>query len=473
MNPIIQSAKLFSIKNSFYFILFSVLSVSLFSCEPKDEMISADTSNRISFSPDTVFFDTLYTGFESPVRRASIKNFNEEALNISRLYLQTGENSPFRLTINGVEQQEATDIFLRGNDSLRVFVNILPPTLNTDEITKLEDFLVVESNGNTERLPLVVWLQDGILLEDSVLDCQTVWSGQKPYIVKGSVLVEENCKLTIEAGVKVAFLTDAALLVAGSLEINGNMTENVELGSFRNDGSFENALGQWFGVLFGENSKNNRISYATIENATVGIRFGTPDNDTIPDLIIENTEIRNMADVGVFCLNSDVLIQNTLIHNCLNRTFSAGAGGNYYFYNNTFSNFGFNFFRDEPSFELSNTLAFVDTLGNQQIIRDNLRAYLINNIIWGSIDEELILFASPEASFQTFWNSNLVKTQLLDTSLPNILNENPKFVDAFNGKYGLDSLSPAIDTGLNIDLQIDLEGKVRGDQPDIGAFERE
>ncbi len=468
-----HKVKSFPKKYPFYFIFFSILSISFFSCEPKDEMISTDKSNRISFSPDTVFFDTLYTGFESPVQRASIKNFNKEALNISRLYLQTGENSPFRLTINGIKKQEATDIFLRGNDSLRIFLDIIPPTLNTDGITKLEDFLVVESNGNIEKLPLIVWLQDGILLEDSVLDCQTVWSGKKPYIVKGNVLVEENCKLTIEAGVKVVFLTDAALLVAGSLEINGNSTENVKLGSFRNDGAFENALGQWFGILFGENSKNNRISYAIIENAKTGIRFGTPDNDTIPDLVIENTIIRNMADAGVFCLNSDVLIQNTLIHNCLNRTFSAGAGGNYYFYNNTFANFGFNFFREEPSFELSNTLAFVDTTGNEQIIREDLKAYFINNIIWGSIDEELILFASPQAGFQTFWNANLLKTKLVDASLPNILNQDPKFVDAFNGKYQLDSLSPAIDAGLDIGLEIDLECKVRGDNPDIGAFERE
>ncbi|AFM02806.1 hypothetical protein Fleli_0319 [Bernardetia litoralis DSM 6794] len=464
---------MFSKKSAFYFILLSLVSISLFSCEPKDEIISTDKSNEISFSPDTVFFDTLYTGFESPIRRISVKNFNDKALNISKISLQTGENSPFRLTINGIKQQEATDIFLRGNDSLRVFLDILPPILNTDEITKLEDFLIVESNGNIEKLPLVVWLQDGILLEDSVLECQTVWNGEKPYIIKGNVLVEENCKLTIEAGVKVVFLKDAALLVAGSLEINGTTTNKVKLGSFRNDGAFENALGQWFGILFGENSKQNRISYAIIENATTGIRFGTPDTDTIPDLVIENTEIRNMAEAGIFCLNSDILIQNTLIHNCLKRTFSAGAGGNYFFYNNTFANFGFNFFREEPSFELSNVLVFVDTLGNEQIIRENLNAYFINNIIWGSMNEELILFATPEANFQTFWNANLLKTNLLDESLPNILNQDPKFVDAFNGKYQLDSLSPAINTGLYIELEIDLEGKVRDSNPDIGAFEKE
>jgi hypothetical protein len=468
-----HTAKLFLKKPTLYFVLFSILSISLFSCEPKDEMISTDKGNKISFSPDTVFFDTLYTGFESPVKRASIKNFNNEALTISRIYLQTGENSPFRLTINGIKKQEASDIFLRGNDSLRIFLYILPPSLNTDEITKLEDFLIVESNGNIEKMPLIVWLQDGILLEDSVLDCQTVWSGKKPYIIKGSVLVEENCKLTIEAGVKVAFLTDAALLVAGSLEINGTSTENVKLGSFRNDGDFEGALGQWFGVLFGENSKQNRISYTIIENATTGIRFGTPDTDTIPDLIIENTIVRNMANAGIFCLNSDVLIQNTLIHNCLKRTFAAGAGGNYYFYNNTFANFGFEFFREEPSFELSNVLVFVDTLGNNQVIRENLRAYFINTIIWGSIDEELILFAAPEANFQTFWSSNLLKTRRLDFSSTNILNKDPKFKDAFTSKYQLDSLSPAINTGINIGLEIDLEGKVRGSSPDIGAFEKD
>lgn len=447
--------------------------MSLFSCEPRDEMISTDKSNKISFSPDTVFFDTLYTGFESPVKRVSIKNLNNEALNISRIYLQTGQNSPFRLTINGIKRQEATDIFLRGNDSLRIFLDILPPVVNTDEIIQLEDFLVVESNGNIEKLPLIVWLQDGILLEDAILDCQTIWRGKKPYIIKGSVLVEENCKLTIEAGVKVAFLTNAALLVAGSLEINGTVTDKVKLGSFRNDGDFKGALGQWIGVLFGEKSKQNRISYALIENATTGIRFGTPDNDTIPDLIIENTIIRNMANAGVFCLNSDVLIQNTLIHNCLKRTFVAGAGGNYYFYNNTFANFGFSFFREEPSFELSNVLSFVDTLGNNQIIKENLKAYIINTIIWGSIDEELILFAAPEANFQVFLNSNLLKTKRSDFPSVNIINKDPKFKDAFNSNYQLDSLSPAINAGLDIGLEVDLEGKIRINQPDIGAYEKD
>lgn len=168
MNYITKS---FPKKSNFYLLLFIFFSISLFSCEPRDEMISTDKSNTISFSPDTVFFDTLYTDFESPVRRVSVKNLNKEALNISRIYLQRGENSPFRLTVNGIKRQEATDIFLRGNDSLRIFLDLIAPALNTDEITKLEDFLVVESNGNEEKLPLIVWLQDGILLEDSVLDC--------------------------------------------------------------------------------------------------------------------------------------------------------------------------------------------------------------------------------------------------------------------------------------------------------------
>ncbi|MDX1627407.1 MAG: choice-of-anchor Q domain-containing protein, partial [Fulvivirga sp.] len=98
---------------------------------------------------------------------------------------------------------------------------------------------------------------------------------------------------------------------------------------------------------------------------------------------------------------------------------------------------------------------------------------MINSILWGSLNDELLLSNAGGAGFDLNILNSILKTadnELIGES--NILNENPQFVAPREYNYALDTLSPAKDAGQEIGILLDLEGKSRDSQPDIGAFER-
>jgi len=54
----------------------------------------------------------------------------------------------------------------------------------------------------------------------------------------------------------------------------------------------------------------------------------------------------------------------------------------------------------------------------------------------------------------------------------NILNLDPKFMDVRDFDFRLDTLSPAKDKGQELMIMKDLDGNLRDNLPDIGAYER-
>jgi len=112
-------------------------------------------------------------------------------------------------------------------------------------------------------------------------------------------------------------------------------------------------------------------------------------------------------------------------------------------------------------------------LADNSLLTDDLRVDLVNTIIWGALENEIILSNSGEEQFTLTMSNNLIKTN--DGSFVgfgNILNQNPLFIDPEQFNYRLESSSPAIDAGLPIGILSDLEGNTRDSLPDIGAYER-
>ena len=80
--------------NKIYFIIF-LLIISLFGCK-KNNLLTNGIYN-IQTSTDTVLFDTLFTTIGSTTKRIKIYNNNEGMINISKISLIGGENSPLEL----------------------------------------------------------------------------------------------------------------------------------------------------------------------------------------------------------------------------------------------------------------------------------------------------------------------------------------------------------------------------------------
>ena len=360
-----------------------------------------------------------------------------------------------------------------GNDSLLVLVEVTIPSRDENTPFLVEDSVVFVTNNNIQSVKLVAWGQDAYFFrQDSIIPCNTSWPADKPYVLYGSVLVDSLCQLTVDPGVEIYINKGATMFIGGTLQVNGTVDEPVIFRNVRTD--IENAPGQWVGLVFLEGSKDNMIDHAIIRNAEFGVRLGTPDNDTVPDLVISNTVIENMSTYGILAFTSDLLAYNLLVDNCINSVAGHFAGGHYTYQHSTFANYSIGLFNEAPA------LVFTDNLelGDGSLLQADMYVQLQNNIIWGDHqdEEELIFSASEGPDFQVLLEHCLIRSENEEFDINNNILETdpayPRFIDPAEYNYQLDTLSPAKDQGTNLFINIDLAGNPRDSSPDIGAYER-
>jgi len=95
-----------------------------------------------------------------------------------------------------------------------------------------------------------------------------------------------------------------------------------------------------------------------------------------------------------------------------------------------------------------------------------------NTIVWGDLDDEILLNGEGGANFTVLLAYSLLKTTLADLDInQNKVNRDPVFVEPEAYNYRLQESSPAINKGVNLMIDTDLDGNTRGKQPDIGAYE--
>ena len=127
--------------------------LTLFSACRKENAISTDPSHRLSFSVDTVMFDTVFTTLGSSTHQLKVYNPYKEDLSISEIRLMGGEQSRFKLNFDGEAGTVFQDKIVPASDSLYAFlkVTIDPSDVNTPFI--VEDSIMFITNGkNPEKL---------------------------------------------------------------------------------------------------------------------------------------------------------------------------------------------------------------------------------------------------------------------------------------------------------------------------------
>jgi len=451
-------------------LLSVIIATMLWNCTPNDEVISSDPGIEISFSVDTVKFDTILTEVQSITRRVRIFNPSDNAILIDRIGLATND-SPFLLTINGEQDAGFNEVPLLGKDSLLVLIEATIDQRNESNPYIVKDSIVIDYNTRSKDIKLIAWGQDANFLGETIIEESTTWTRGKPYVITSIVLVDSLVNLTIEPGTQVLFEPLAGLFVLGTLTALGTAEEPILFSNTRFDDEFADAPGQWDGIYILEGSSNNQIKHAIVKNGSRGIRVGSPDMDTEFDIIIEHTIIQNMSVAGIEAFTSDVLARNTLIHNCGSYLVGNFAGGNYLYEHCTFTNFPSSLFREDPSVQFSDNVL----LDNDQLLIEPLSVKVENSIIWGSEREEIIL--SDEGGQVLFFN---LTNNILRSTNPafdvnsNVLSQVPNypgFVAELGRDYQLDSLANARDSGLPSDIATDLLENERDSIPDIGAYE--
>lgn len=467
------------------------------SCK-KDKLIT-DSSAKVSFSADSVLFDTVFTTIGSSTRNIRIRNKNNQKINISNISLLKGGSSQFILNVDGAKGSSFTDIEIAANDSIYIFIQVNVNPTNASSPLIISDAINVSVNGNFQQVILEAWGQDayyhypksaikfksGGYLAYSLIssnpNADTVWNNDKPHVIYGWLVVDSAQKLTINAGTRLYFNHQAGLWVYryGTLKVNGALGNEVLFTGARREKEYADEPGQWDRIWINEGSINNEINYAIIKNGYIGVQaelLGT--NFSEPKrLKITNTIIQNMSKWGLYGFAFNIYAGNNVISNCQEHSVNLALGGNYTFIHCTIANF---WNKDEPR-QLP-TLQ-INNFTSQQVLPLDT-CYFGNCIIDGTLSNEINLDVQDDATFPPkYFFSNCALKTFINTSdvtkfISNKTNVPADFEDAANYKFGLGlnaQVGPLTGTNAAADaakFSTDIKGSIRTSTLWAGAFNK-
>lgn len=506
----------------FLFIVLAILAISITSC--RDDFETEPSFGNLEFSKDTVYLDTIFTNTSSSTYSFKVYNRSDNDITIPQIALNRGEDSDFRLNVDGVAGKSIQNIDIFAKDSIFVFVEVTSDIgetapnelsfLNTDQVnfdagqnlqqvelvSLIQDahFLYPErfEDGSTENLVLGLD-EDGeeITIDGFILDDEHLtFTNEKPYVIYGFAGVGSGKTLNIEPGARIHFHDNSGIIAANNASVHAvgdystdedAMENEIIFEGDRLEPNFADVPGQWASIWLTEGSTNHRFEHVTIKNSTVGILMDSNDGGADPTLNIKNTQIYNSANVGLLARTGHIDAENLVINNSGQASLNLSLGGRYTFRHCTFANYWQNGFRQFPSVLIENNLQSGETL----FVSDLEEANFSNCIIYGNENIELIFNKSEEAAFNYNFENCLLRFNDFNNQFEDeadydfenedlfqnlILNENPEFRNEQENDLIIGEESGANNTGNPTtanQVPLDILGVNRTNNPDIGAYQ--
>jgi len=446
----------------------------LFASCGKEEDITAEMNARLSFSIDSVLFDTVFTTVGSTSRRLKIYNPNEKAIVISQIKLSGANVSSYSLNINGQAASEANLLKLNGKDSMNVFIKVNINSSDQKLPFIVQDSILVNYNGSRKSIPLIAYGQNANFMTNEVIKDNTTWNSKLPYVIYKSLTIEEGASLNIAAGSKILFHSNATMNIKGTLKVMGTKTDSVLFASDRLETFYADDPGQWNGLHFYPTSKNSHINYAIIKNGIAGITSDSLSVNNQPKLLLTNTIVKNMEVVGFLGYQTSLAGFNNLFYNCGQYLLYGVGGGKYNLKQNTFGGFNLHYARKTPAVYLSD---FISSTQNDHLILD-----IQNNIVWGNLTNEFVVDKKSSATTLTaIVKNNLLKSsELIYLTSGNFLNTDPLFVHPLFDNFTLNANSAALNKGSNLStdpyfnlyLKKDFNNEIRLFPSELGCYEK-
>lgn len=408
------------------------------SCEKNN----ADDGHEVelTFSADTVAFDTLFTTIGSTTLQVKVYNRSSRDVVLESVTLAGGSESPFRLNVDGDTSLVARNVEIMAGDSIFIFIQA---NVHADTV-RVRPFIVEDAIlfSNGQRLPVTAWGRNAVyhrLLPGdttwyAVVDCEH-WDHTRPHVILGIAAVLDGHTLRLQEGDELYF-GDGAMLVFDTnarLVAKGTAEQPVLFTSLRHDGWYSFLPGQWQCIWFTGGSTGSTIDHAVVENGTGGLR-AYPD----AEFTVSNTVIRNMSDCALIGQGGSITGSNLLVYDCLG-SLTVLQGGSYSFTGCTFADYWPYSARSQESVILANYMITNDGT----VAGDLTQADFTDCIIWGSREEEVLLAGLEGFSLNYQFNHCWVKgTEGVS---------DPMFVDKDNGDYHLQENSPAAGIGYQYD----------------------
>lgn len=496
------------------FLLLVGLSITLTSC--REDFVFVASTGDLTFSKETVYLDTVFTNIGSSTY--TLKVYNKSNKDIKIPTIQFGKpDSKYRMTVDGMvgeNNRVFRDVEILAKDSMFIFIEMTAGIADANPTDFLyTDEIQFDSGANLQTVDVVTLIQDAYFIfpnkvndvigqvptgfnEDGTVfeengrdlldnhpdnDNEFLFKTDKPYVVYGYASVPNGRTLTIPGGARVHFHDKSGIVVqqGGTLHVEGSTSTTAAL---ENEVIFEgdrlepylsDTPGQWAAVYLRAGSINNSIKNLTLKNAVVGLLIDQNAGTTT----IENTQIYDCSNYGIFAFNSTVVGKNIVVNTAGQFCFAGVYGGNYNFTNCTFNN----------NWSSSKQLAVYVTDYYKTATPDTsaLNANFTNCIIYGSNSNELVQDKVGSA-FTTSFQNCLVKLSTSSNSVAvanpvlydiirleqngNRINDNPQFQNIAKNKLLFEQDSSAAGMGIDAGVPFDILGNPRTSPYDVGAY---
>ncbi|MEM9835695.1 MAG: hypothetical protein AAF828_04295 [Bacteroidota bacterium] len=477
----------------------------LTSCEVEDNFVTgSDVSIR--FEVDSLRFDTVFTQRGSATRFFKVYNEGGEPIKLDRVQVSGTTGVNFSINVDGSRGPVVEDVIIWENDSIYVFVEVEIDPTAPEEVSPfiVEDRLVVTTGERDQSVVLEAFGQNanyingfgqGVPFELSCGGGTAQWTPGLPYVIYGEMFLSD-CTLEMLAGTRVyihggvarneqfGIFNDGFIftLPTGTLRVVGEADNPVIIQTDRLEAPFQDEPGQYLGIIFGPESTGNHIEHAQILHGIQGVIV-----DSLAELTLENTIIAYTLGSAISGRRSTVTASNCLFHSNFGNSIQFIQGGNLTLDHCTVANYGV----DASALALQNFECFNEDCSSNAVVP--IRATIRNSILGGSRRDEIIFVDGTERMEPGFFDvsieNSVVRVEDLLTASNarygdffenfctgcfNLDFGDPLFISIDEDDYQLDSLSVALDLGTVLPgLEFDLNGVMRTNPVDAGAFERE
>ncbi len=450
---------------------------------------------RITFSVDTLMFDTVFTAAGSFTTSFKIFNPQNEDIVISSVHLQNGASSYFHLNVDGFQGNTQTNLKVRAHDSIYVFATVnIDPTNAATPFIVTDDFIAT-MNGQDYNVPFTAFGQNAHYIIDSVLEGTPIpWGTQDklPYVILHNAEVDSAATLTIAAGTRIYVNQDSRLFVLGKLKILGTPTDSVVIQGDRLDRSYygyEGYPGEWGGLYFDGRSSGDTMAYTILKNCGGSTNLGTSvfspaaiqlnvptANSTTTQLAMDHCIVENSIGYGILSFGGSLNMYNCRINTCGAQALALLQGGTYSINNCTFACFATN----NVAHTDNGTVAILNyyAIDNTHYQSGDLNGVMRNCIIWGGLSTEFACDSLPGGVFNFYMQNCLYRADSIEhfaqPKLFNcIANMDPMFKNTGNFDFHIPTTSPAAVAGAPIvyaPYNTDLDGVQWVTTPNLGCY---
>ena len=437
-------------------MLVAMVLLALTSCNNNPQ----DTSANLTFSVDTLTFDTVFTDRGSATKIVMLRNETKTPLLIDRVTQADGTS--FRINLDGEDSLAfLKNISLPAGDSLFLFVRAtIDPLKSNSPVLVTDQLTFFLSNGNRRVLQLEAYGQDVTLIDSLVVYGNRTFSAEKPYLVRRYIASAPEATVTIEKGARFYMHKDASVVFYGPVNAVGTTDEPILFCGDRLDDyvpgiPYLYVPGQWAGIyLYDEDymAPTWQLENIRILSAVNGLFCYGKSYTKRPTLTLHNARIHNHDQYGLILLNTDAVVTNSEISNCASYCIYLDGGNSTFihntiasYYRNTIYNSSVGLY-DTPREDVA--AVYIDNLTKHQ----DTRVSFYNNIITGVRANQLVIADPFPDLYQGEFRGNYLKTDTLH--LPNAENNvyyqdsdsvfiNDYYADYQYFDFRLDSLSPA------------------------------